>query len=265
MMKRCVTRLLVLFSIVCGGQCNGDDSSLEWDYVVKPSDFFDGANYAYVNNTLIQDEFGGSASEISVQQLEGQNLIRRKSYILFLDSEGKKRYQLEKPHDHGYGWLSLGPEGALVLIGPNNTHKLHHIKFNKDGTVSKTITTLSDREEEELVRLSREREKPQVYDSVVYVFALEESLGIPSRHVIRKRSTRSQDSLTLAPILFSGFDSGNAIISWESKVGATHQVQKSTDLENWTNVGLPITGTGNPMNYSEAALGGKLYLRVVNP
>jgi len=63
--------------------------------------------------------------------------------------------------------------------------------------------------------------------------------------------------------LFSGVNGENAIVSWKSNVGSQYQVQKSTDLESWSDIGLPITGTGDQMNYSEANLGEQLYLRII--
>ena len=69
---------------------------------------------------------------------------------------------------------------------------------------------------------------------------------------------------TLAPSTF-GLEDGNLIISWPTAVGQTYQVQRSTDLESWENIGVALTGNGTTMNYAQPSTAEKVFLRVVVP
>ena len=52
---------------------------------------------------------------------------------------------------------------------------------------------------------------------------------------------------------------------WDSVAGACYQIQSSSDLTGWADIGVPISGTGAPMSWSAAAVDadGKFY-RVVS-
>jgi len=55
-------------------------------------------------------------------------------------------------------------------------------------------------------------------------------------------------------------------VSWPTNQGLRYQVQRSTDLSRWLNVGTSRTGTGNPMTYLyplNAASPRKQFYRVV--
>ena len=58
---------------------------------------------------------------------------------------------------------------------------------------------------------------------------------------------------------------GNLIISWPAAAGHTYQVQRSTDLESWQNIGVALTGNGTTMSYSQPSNADKVFLRVVIP
>ena len=73
---------------------------------------------------------------------------------------------------------------------------------------------------------------------------------------------QNNDVVKIPDVLFSGSSNGNAIISWSSQLGAKYQVQKSTDLENWIDVGLLLDGTGGPMTYEEAIEDTDLFFRI---
>ena len=68
----------------------------------------------------------------------------------------------------------------------------------------------------------------------------------------------------LAPSTF-GLEDGNLIISWPTAAGQTYQVQRSTDLESWENIGVALTGNGTTMNYAQPSTADKVFLRVVIP
>ena len=68
----------------------------------------------------------------------------------------------------------------------------------------------------------------------------------------------------LAPSTF-GLEDGNLIISWPTAAGQTYQVQRSTDLESWENIGVALTGNGTTMSYAQPSTADKVFLRVVVP
>jgi hypothetical protein len=86
-----------------------------------------------------------------------------------------------------------------------------------------------------------------------------------TKGVVRKYNLPTAATPAPAPVLFSGVNNGNLIVSRQSIVGATYQIQRSGDMVAWDNVGLPITGTGAAMNYSESSNDDELFLRVVMP
>ena len=82
--------------------------------------------------------------------------------------------------------------------------------------------------------------------------------------LIIKKWTRPREEAVLAPSTF-GLEDGNLIISWPTAAGQTYQVQRSTDLESWENIGVALTGNGTPMSYAQLSTADKVFLRVVIP
>ena len=58
---------------------------------------------------------------------------------------------------------------------------------------------------------------------------------------------------------------GNVNMSWQTTAGMRYRVQRSSDLETWQNVGSLRTGTGNPLQHSQAASNDREFFRVVIP
>ena len=81
--------------------------------------------------------------------------------------------------------------------------------------------------------------------------------------VIRKWAPASPTP-DLAPSTF-GLEDGNLILSWPTDAGQTYQVQRSTDLESWENIGVALTGNGTTMSYAQPSTVEKVFLRVVIP
>ena len=50
----------------------------------------------------------------------------------------------------------------------------------------------------------------------------------------------------------SGISGANFVMRWDSESGTNYQVQCSTDLASWLNIGEPISGTGASMSWSSA-------------
>jgi hypothetical protein len=52
-------------------------------------------------------------------------------------------------------------------------------------------------------------------------------------------------------------------LDWNSDIQLDYQIQNSSNLEVWTNTGLPISGTGNPMTHCEKITQPKKFFRVI--
>tara|TARA_Y100001933_G_scaffold264241_1_gene328997 strand:- start:1489 stop:2148 length:660 start_codon:yes stop_codon:yes gene_type:complete len=54
-------------------------------------------------------------------------------------------------------------------------------------------------------------------------------------------------------------------ISWQTDKGGSYQVQRSTDLQSWTDVGSLRTGNGNRLSHTQALSALRGFLRVIIP
>ncbi|MDA7499161.1 hypothetical protein N8461_02060 [Akkermansiaceae bacterium] len=248
--------LFFLTSLFFVGENFAEEATIEWDYKVIPTELWQQANLVDVIEQYADGKGGGGAL-LSAAYRDNGNWIGRE-FLLLLDSDGQEKFRWQIPNGTDFKMVILTPTTVIFKTNNNGESILHNLSFESDGSISEILNPISEAEASSLAFFNLERPS---YFPLISAFANEDK----SFAILRKRSLGQNVSTRLATILFSGFDSGNSIISWESKVGAIYQVQKSSDLENWSNVGLRITGTGDPMNYSEAVLGGKLYLRVVNP
>ena len=82
--------------------------------------------------------------------------------------------------------------------------------------------------------------------------------------VVIQRWAPAANSPQLAGSSF-GIEDGNLIISWPTTAGQTYQVQRSTDLQAWEDIGVALTGNGTTMSYSQPSNADKVFLRVVIP
>ena len=61
----------------------------------------------------------------------------------------------------------------------------------------------------------------------------------------------------------SGFNQDNYVINWDSSSGAQYQIQSSTDLTNWVDVGSALIGTGDMMTWANHVTNSQAFYRVV--
>jgi len=61
----------------------------------------------------------------------------------------------------------------------------------------------------------------------------------------------------------SGFNQDNFVLNWDSSSGTDYQIQSSTDLTNWVNVGSSIVGTGETMTWANHVTNSQAFYRVV--
>ena len=85
--------------------------------------------------------------------------------------------------------------------------------------------------------------------------------GMP---LVIKKWTIPREEVDLVASFFS-LEDGNLILSWPTTAGEIYQVQRSTDLESWENIGVTLTGNGTTMSYSQPSTAEKVFLRVVLP
>jgi len=73
------------------------------------------------------------------------------------------------------------------------------------------------------------------------------------------------DNMRLAgPIAANITTSGsNAVVSWPSATGRTYQVQKSTNLVNWSNLGSAVSGDGSTKSKTDAIGATKAFFKVI--
>ena len=55
----------------------------------------------------------------------------------------------------------------------------------------------------------------------------------------------------------------NFVLNWDSSSGTDYQIQSSTDLTNWVNVGSSIVGTGETMTWANHVTNSQAFYRVV--
>lgn len=61
----------------------------------------------------------------------------------------------------------------------------------------------------------------------------------------------------------SGFLGENYVLNWESSAGSHYQIQTSTDLTNWVDIGEPLTGTGQRMSWANHITNSQSFFRVL--
>ena len=61
----------------------------------------------------------------------------------------------------------------------------------------------------------------------------------------------------------AGFNQDNFVLNWDSSSGAQYQIQSSTDLTNWVDVGSALIGTGDMMTWANHVTNSQAFYRVV--
>ena len=62
----------------------------------------------------------------------------------------------------------------------------------------------------------------------------------------------------------SGFIQENYVLNWNSENGVNYQIQQSTDLTNWNNVGSFLVGTGDSMSWANHITNSQSFYKVIN-
>ena len=246
--------LVVLGLLLICGNTQAEEFGLEWEKTFRPSDFWDQATAA--DAQVFADEKGGCVVGLNVRRGN-----QEKQFFIFLDQHGEERYRFESPVFNGRCEL-VSSGRAVISIDSAWATSFEVICFSETGEVVRTTTQNAFGN----FTLNNDEFGNTTDNRTFWYTSTQLETGVGEaiiNAVIRKFSFQTDNSPEPAPVLFSGVNGDNAIVAWNSKVGSRYQVQKSSDLQSWSNVGLPITGTGEQMNYSEANLGEPLYLRIV--
>ena len=75
--------------------------------------------------------------------------------------------------------------------------------------------------------------------------------------------SESSSEVILSSQTSSGFNQDNFVLNWNSSSGTEYQIQSSTDLTNWVNVGSSIVGTGETMTWANHVTNSQAFYRVV--
>ena len=73
--------------------------------------------------------------------------------------------------------------------------------------------------------------------------------------------TSDNPTPTLSAQTSSGFNQDNYVINWDSSSGAQYQIQSSTDLTNWVDVGSALIGTGDMMTWANHVTNSQAFYR----
>jgi len=257
-MNSLVKLLVILFCILPATQSKAEEFKVEWEKTLRPFEFWEQATRGY--SDVWADEKGGCVVKFETFLPRPSNT--RKQFWLFLDRNGEERYRLEFPEGKTGTPIIITSRRVAIMFDSQTTFGIETILFNNTGQATRTTSASYDN------FLTQNFSQGSIVSSdlksCVYIVAIGETAGgLITNSVITKWSFGADNSPDTAPVLFSGVNGENAIVSWKSNVGSQYQVQKSTDLESWSDIGLPITGTGDQMNYSEANLGEQLYLRII--
>ena len=75
--------------------------------------------------------------------------------------------------------------------------------------------------------------------------------------------SESSSEVIISSQTSSGFNQDNFVLNWDSSSGTEYQIQSSTDLTNWVNVGSAIVGTGETMTWANHVTNSQAFYRVV--
>ena len=99
------------------------------------------------------------------------------------------------------------------------------------------------------------------------VFGSDDGLD-PTTLFIVNESTVSKYKLPSAPSdlkasVASGIDGSNYVLKWDSVVGSKYQIQSSTNLNDWVDIGEEIIGNGTDMTWANALSNSTSFFRII--
>ena len=243
---RILAALTLLISASLSPLSTAAPLELKWTYRVNPNEFLTGGSitgFGYVSS----NDAGGCLATMTIADPEA---AEDRPYLFALNSDGTLIWQKEIPP----GVLRIAmntPDRIIYTIGPQ-----YRSVCLLSGTEEELPIAATDSQSWEFSSRSRGSHN-------CIFFHNGSGTEVPETVLIQKWAPASPTP-NLAPSTF-GLEDGNLIISWPTDAGQTYQVQRSTDLESWENIGVALTGNGTTMSYSQPSNADKVFLRVVIP
>lgn len=165
------------------------------------------------------------------------------SLILLLDEEGNKLYSTTlSPTEFGFVIFSGYAHTAnRFCISPG--YPSMRLYENKDGTYDYT--------DFDAINVNNGGDGGHVPNDIYTMSG-----------AVLSKYTFDNISPLLAPTT-SGSSNSNYIVSWDSKAGVQYQIEKSTDLSSWEEIGIPITGNGDTLSWSTPLISTSAFYRVI--
>ena len=246
---RILAALTLLTSVLLSPFCHAGPFELQWEFEVSSNRLLRG--YAIVKVDAIKHTPDGGC----VVRLEltdpANNIIREVVFVL--TGQGTLRWvsEITPPNDSSISVYVIEANNLVIRLG-----------WQPQRLVA---VNLNSGEETDLPAGYGFENVPSYGWDGNGTFFLTNGLGsgntpLPGRVTIQKWAPASPTP-NLAPSTF-GIEDGNLIISWPTAAGQTYQVQRSTDLESWENIGVALTGNGTTMSYAQPSNADKVFLRV---
>ena len=245
---RILAALTLLISPPLTHFCHAGPFEMQWEFRVDPNRFLRGSTLEKVD-AIKHTPDGGCVVRLELND-PSEDLIQEVSFLL--TGQGEIR------------WVSeITPSNSVYVIEANNLV----IRLGQQPQRLVAVNLNSGEETDLPAGYGFENVPSYGWDGNG-TFFLTNGLGsgntpLPGRVTIQKWAPASPTP-DLAPSTF-GLEDGNLIISWPTAAGHTYQVQRSTDLESWENIGVALTGNGTTMSYAQPSTADKVFLRVVVP
>ena len=248
----------LFISIVLGSDCPATQPQEDWEYEVDAAIIWPGATLSggFEEGTPVLSKDGMCAMVFSVQYQFGP--VPSTLYVVaVLNQDGE------------LVWRGISGGGAPRIIFLNKEALVYRAIVGpgvpRFSTVSLQGITVTEEQVGSLENTNGMEaavlQPPSSSRSFLIYTPTPMPDGMPL--TIKKWTIPSEDP-ELAPSSF-GLDDGNLIISWPTVAGQSYQVQRSTDLESWGNIGAALNGNGTTMSYSQPSNTDKVFLRVIIP
>ena len=256
---RILAALTLLISVLISGPLSGAPPELQWEYEVNPNQFLPTSSVTAWSYAPQLNSQGGCVARVELAMPAPSS---ESSFVIF----------------------TLDPDGSLQWKSPPYASQPRLVLFKDDSLVFRFSSTAPDRNGNTRyfyvpLNTQNENETPILLPSsqsglISHVNPLPENAGDGSflkftrvesdKGYCIQKWTFPSPTPDLAPSTF-GLEDGNLIISWPTAAGQTYQVQRSTDLESWEDIGVALTGNGTTMSYAQPSTAEKVFLRVVVP
>lgn len=172
------------------------------------------------------------------------------STLMVFDSNGSLKFKDTLPGNNylyleGYSsnprYISLSVQNSTTYVSFLRMYEIH------DGTYSTTDIPIS--------RTFESSYSSNAGIDPTTIYSVEGT-------ILRKYKLSTVSTVVDAAVA-SGIDGSNYIMHWNSVGGVSYQIQCSTNLVDWTDVGFPLVGTGSALTWANALTNSKSFYRVV--